>query len=307
MTRGGDNKSDRKLQVQIFDSFSKLAREKVLSALDDEEQVKKIDALYSRPEFSEERKMLTDMNNLGLMNGVVAGIACFAFLRWSPGAIARYLTRRRAADVGVQLKGDSNNPFNKPSKYQFDAPPGEHVPLSSPNFVIRGLRLGLDIFVSMSVGAWASILLIDKDRMMKEVSEIPLVQGRSLISEELCQDFSLEFKKYGRDTWDTNHPALSNGGRNGSRKSEFSSLVEGFVANCKRRSIYEQELRSERGLRDDEPVVIPAPGVPKDIFVTLDDLMGDRIVDENRYDGGNESDFDRYFEKDGFDNGYKKD
>lgn len=301
MTGWDDKKGDKKLEVQKFDRFSKLAKERLLSVLDDDEQVKEIDALYSRPEFDEEKKILTDVNNLGSMNGgVLAGVACFALLRLSPG-------RRRAAHIGVKLKGDANNPFNRSSKYQFDAPDGGRVPLSSSNFILRGFRLGLDIVFSTLVGLSASILLVDKDRMIKEASEIPLVQGRSLVSEQLCQDFSLEFQKYSRDSWDENHPALRHGGIDRSRKSDVTSLLEGFVANCKKRSIYEQKLRVEWGLRDDEPVVIPAPGVPKDILVTLDDLMGDQIVDDDGNDVRSKSDFDRYFEEDIFDDGYKKD
>lgn len=301
---GNDKKTDKVLEAQIFDRFSKIAREKVLSSLDDEDKVKKIDSLYSGPDFNAEKKMLTEMNNLGLMNGVMAGIACFAFLRWSPGAIARYLTRKRAASFGFTPKGDANNPFNR-SGYQFDQPPGEQAPLVSPNFLIRGMRLGLDMFVSMSVGAYASLLLFDKDTMMKQASEIPLVQGRSLLSEELCHDFTVEFQKYSRDTWDANHPALTGGVRSDNKRSEFTSLIQGFVANCRRRSIYEQELRAEQGLREDEPVVVPAPGVPKDISVSLDDLMGDKIEGSGS-NGDDEFYFDKYFEEESFDVGPKK-
>lgn len=301
---GSDKKADKALELQIFDRFSKIAREKVLSALDDEDKVKKIDSLYSGPDFTAEKKMLSDMNNIGLTNGMMAGLACFAFLRWSPGAIARYLTRKRAANSGLSPKGDANNPFNR-SGYQFDQPPGEQAPLASPNFLIRGMRLGLDVFVSMSVGAWASIILIDKDKLMRQASEIPLVQGRSLLSEELCSDFSVEFQKYSRDTWDPNHPAL-NGGVGGDSKTDFTSLIEGFVANCKRRSIYERELRVEQGLKDDDAVLIPPPGVPKDISVTLDDLLGNQI-EGGGSDEKDEFYFDKYFEEESFDVGPKKD
>jgi hypothetical protein len=306
---GSDRKEAKKLEVEIFDRFSKIAREKVLSALDDEDKVKKIDALYSGPEFSAEKKMLANMNNIGLMNGVLAGVACFAFLRWSPGAIARYLTRKRAASAGfTQPRGDANNPFNR-TGYQFDQPPGEQAPLASPNFFIRGMRLGLDMFVSLSVGAWASVLLFDKDKMLREASEIPLVQGRSLLADELCQDFTVEFQKYSRDTWDSNHPALSGGNsNNGGKLQAFSSMVEGFVANCNRRSIYERELRAEQGLSEDDPVLIPAPGVPKDISVTLDDLMGDAIETSSSNDNGDgDFYFDKYFDEDSSFDGERKD
>ena len=298
MSDNRDRKPDKQLERQLYERFSKIVREKVLSALDNEVKVDKIDALYSNPEFNDEKKILTKMNDIGLMNGAVAGIACFAFLRWSPGAIARYLTRKRAASsAGMQSKGDVNNPFNRQSGYRFDQPPGEQAPLSSPNFVIRGIRLGLDLFVSLSIGAWSSILFFDREKMLKEAADIPLIQGRSLISEELCGDFLQEFQKFNRDTWDPNHPALSGGeGNEVNTSTGFTSMVEGFVANCKRRSIYEDELRGEQGLREDEPVLIPSPGVPRDISVSLDDLMGDNIDNiANKKSGDDEFYFDTYF------------
>ncbi|KAL3801802.1 hypothetical protein HJC23_001198 [Cyclotella cryptica] len=299
---GGDGKKqpDKKLELQIFDRFSKIARQKVTAALSDESKVKQLDSLYSHPEFNEERKILTEMNSLGLTNGILSGLACFAFLRWSPGAISRYLMRRRAAISGFGSKTpDVANPFNRSSGYQLEPPPGDHGNATAPNFVIRGLRLGLDIFVSMSIGAYASILFIDKDRLMKQFSEIPLVQGRSIISEELCSDFSEEFRKYKRDTWDKNHPALSGGLGKGNEKSDFISVVEGFVANCKRRSIYEKDIRTEQGLRENEPVVIPPPGVPRDIPVTLDDLMGNKIEGDSDNSDMDDFYFDKYFDEEG--------
>ena len=293
---GGNEKN--KLEMQIFDRFSKIAREKVLGALDDENKTKQLDALYSHPEFNEERRILNELNNLGLANGVMTALGCFAFLRWSPRAISKYLMHRRAARSGSESSG-AHNPFSKTSSsYQFDPVPGQQGSAYEPSFVFRGLRLGLDIFVSMSIGAYASIFFVDKSKLLKQASEIPLVSGRSLLSEELCNDFSVEFKKYNRDTWDKNHPALTGGVANRNEKrTDFIMTVEGFVANCKRRAIYEKELRREHGLRDDEPVVIPSPGVPKDISVTLDDLIGDKLVDGEDNDESGEFYFDNYFDE----------
>ena len=104
-------------------------------------------------------------------------------------------------------------------------------------------------------------------------------KGRSLLSEELCGDFAKEFKKFDRRIWDENHPSLSSGGMTNNPsydddKREFRSTIQGFVANCRRRDMYEKEMRSERGgLGDDVYVSIPPPGVPSDIPVSLDDLL----------------------------------
>ena len=55
MSDNSDRKPDKQLERQLYERFSKIAREKVLSALDNEDKVDKIDALYSNPEFNEEK------------------------------------------------------------------------------------------------------------------------------------------------------------------------------------------------------------------------------------------------------------
>jgi hypothetical protein len=73
--------------------------------------------------------------------------------------------------------------------------------------------------------------------------------------------------------------------------------------------LYEEELRKEGGQGgggmmsdysgddpNDEPVIIPPPGVPSDIFVSLNDILGEedqsgKVLDKNGMD-----DFDTYFD-----------
>jgi len=108
-------------------------------------------------------------------------------------------------------------------------------------------------------------------------------KGRSLLSEELCGDFAKEFKKFDRQTWDANHPSLSSGGvRNANVDDgrDFRNTIQGFVANCRRRGLYEREMRITQGLGDDATVAIPPPGVPSDIVVSLDDLFEEEESNE---------------------------
>ena len=116
------------------------------------------------------------------------------------------------------------------------------------------------------------------------VADILKRKGRSLLSEELCEDFAKEFKKFNRRTWDENHPSLSSGGMpndsNNDDGRHFRNTIQGFVANCRRRRLYEKEIRTERGLSDDFFVAIPPPGVPSDIAVILDDLLEEKEYNE---------------------------
>lgn len=242
------------------------------------------------------------MNNNGIRKGIVATVLSFAFLRYSPGAISRQLRRRAATAPGSAGSG-AVNPFNKPHGYKLDPPKGEGMPSNpinyeQPGIFFRGMRLCLDAFVSLSVGAYASVYFLDTPKMMKQASEIPLVGGRSLLSEELCRDFTSEFQKFDRRTWDENHPALGSGGNAIEEKTDFVGLIEGFVLNCRRREIYEEELRKSRGLGVDDPVIISSSGVPRDISVSLDDLIEDKQPGAEGDDAGFIEDdfFDTYFD-----------
>ena len=103
-----------------------------------------------------------------------------------------------------------------------------------------------------------------------------------MLSEELCEDFTEEFKKFDRGIWDVNHPSLSSGGMpdvNNNGGKDFRNTIQGFVANCMRRRLYEREIRAEQGFSN-EITPIPPPGVPADIPVSLDDLLDDNLCNQ---------------------------
>ena len=61
---------------------------------------------------------------------------------------------------------------------------------------------------------------------------------------------------------------------------DFRNTIQGFVANCRRRRLYEREIQIERGLSNENFVAIPPPGVPSDIAVSLDDLLEEEKYNE---------------------------
>lgn len=298
------NKGNRDLELEIFQRFAFIVKEKLTSVVDDTnnggDKIKRLDTLYQGPEFNAEKRILNDMNNTSLGKGVLAGLGCFAFLRWSPRAVARILQRR--AVVGGASQPVS--PFRQSSGYKLDpVAPGGQLNAGRPGLFFRLIRLTLDTFCSVSVGAYASLYFIDKKKMMKQFADIPLVEGRSLLSEELCEDFTREFRKCDRRAWDTDHPALGGYPRDGDDggNTDFQGTILGFVANCRRRAIYENEVRRESGAgRADGPVVVLSPGVPRDIEVGFDDLLEeDKSGGEEANVGMAEGDyFDTYFGKD---------
>ncbi len=187
----GTSKGNREVELEVFNRFSQIVREKFTSLADGgngddggagKDRIDRIDSLYKRPEFSAEKRILNDLSNMGLHKGVLSGVACFAFLRLSPWAISRMLQRRAARAGGMGDNGiAANNPFRQsPLGYEFDPPAAVGIQPNSngrPGLFFRILRLSLDTFVSLSIGAYASLYFIDKDKMMKQFAEIPLVEG----------------------------------------------------------------------------------------------------------------------------------
>lgn len=178
-----DNKGRKDLEVEIFNRFSRIVKEKFASLADDGsrggDKMNQIDTLYKQPEFSAEKRILNEMNGAGLYKGVMSGLACFAFLRLSPRAISGVLRRR----AGIGREGAAN-PFNKSSGYKFEPPPGTQQPDNPerPGLLFRFFRLSLDTLVSLSIGAYASMYFADTNKLMNQFANIPLVEGKLRLS-----------------------------------------------------------------------------------------------------------------------------
>lgn len=107
----------------------------------------------------------------------------------------------------------------------------------------EGLSIPSDLLLSLFGGISTSLFLLEGDKVMEDVSRVPLVQGRSLISDEFCTSFMQEHSKYGEDFWSQS--------QNTDRNSNVCLLNE-FVKNCKKRRNVENYLNNRN---------IPSPGV----------------------------------------------
>ena len=123
------------------------------------------------------------------------------------------------------------------------------------------LSIPVDIFLSVMIGCSATVFLTDPDRLRDDLSALPLVRGRSLVSDDLCGDFVREFRKHPEELW-----------RHGKIRETEPNIVaiHEFVLNCGRRRAWEKKRREERGMAPSDPVIVPEPGVPNDIEPDLD-------------------------------------
>ncbi len=228
----------------------------------------RFDELYLSEAYQAEKNQLTKINNNGMTAGIAMGIGSFVFLRAGPKMLSRYLINK-SRKSGNMPPGSGGYQFDiaakgKSQKQRMMQPP-PNVDGRKPSFLFRTLKLGLDIFVSVSLATWGSLIFTDAKKLMDDLSDIPLVQGRSLISEELCDDFIDVYKAIPKKTWDKYD-----------EKSVPLDAITNFVKNCLRRQIVEKEILDQKrafgsfGIDANEKYVeIPSPGVPRDLDVEI--------------------------------------
>ena len=91
-----------------------------------------------------------------------------------------------------------------------------------------------------------------------DVTKLPLCEGRSVICEEICSELTTLIKyKIPAEFWRNldEEGAL--------QKQESWQHIVKFSENCEKRRKYEEIIRKEQGMKDDEIITIPAPGVPE--------------------------------------------
>jgi hypothetical protein len=220
----------------------------------------------------EEKKRLQNLTGMGLKEGIVAGILTFVVLRRGPVYIGRWVRRRQLAQYqnntnmppppssdGYKLSDPrmtSTNPFQRAATKQ-DFP-------RSGNFFIRSIWFVFDVTLSLMMAASTSMAYTDTDVIRQQIIEMPLIQGRSLTSDALCDAIVKELYKVQAEK-DPAYERLHKLNKDGTQ-TPASYYLEGimkFSANCERRRFMEQRLRQERGLSSTEPVEIPSPGVAR--------------------------------------------
>mmetsp|Transcript_25507 Transcript_25507/g.38683 ORF Transcript_25507/g.38683 Transcript_25507/m.38683 type:complete len:310 (+) Transcript_25507:55-984(+) len=202
-------------------------------------------ALLNNKDYEKERKMLLSLNALGLPEGLAVTVLTMFILRGVPRLTRRYMiNRNNTRSGGYQLDRSNNSTSSNP----FDTTQKKTYTVTSA--MLGGLKLGLDIFVSVLMGASTSLYCLDQVAVAKQISALPLIEGKSRASEEFCEVVQKEIAKYPPEFW---------------AQAQLSSLqyTHEFATNCYKRQAYERKLREEQGLMNgNESVAIPAGGVP---------------------------------------------
>jgi hypothetical protein len=139
--------------------------------------------------------------------------------------------------------------------------------------LVAGMFMGtLDAMVACVIGGATWYYMTPQQQLCESAGKIPLAAGTSMLSDTFCSDFIEQYKRRDPHNWKMQDD----------KDEDFIQGILGFIQNCQRRGIYEDQLRAEQGLPKDAPVEIPPPGVPHNI-----------VIENDGEDGGNFDDIQR--------------
>lgn len=278
---------ERKEEMLLFDRFKRIAsaRLEAMTRQSEESGIK-----YEMGEY--EKQIFRQMNGMGIKEGIAAGLFTFFLLRRGPIYVARWVYNRRLAAQKPHQHmtpppGDGSYRLSDPNiaKNPFQTAQRKDFPRSR-NFFIRSIWFAFDSVLSLMMAASVSMAYTDTEKMRQQLIELPLVQGRSLTADALCDDIVKELQKVKREE----NPAFQRLTKLNARgdQTPASFYLEGIIAfseNCQRRRFEEQRLRQELGLSQAEPVNIPKPIPPNGPRLILN-ADGDEEVKESPSNAG---------------------
>ncbi len=173
----------------------------------------------------------------GAYIGAVSAIASFAVLRRVPVYIANR--------IGARQHMKNPNATGK-------APVYEESPLAK---IVGGT---FDAAMAGLIGFTTWTVCLDKKKALMSMADIPLIEGKSDISDKLCGDFIRIYRDIRPNFWNE-HP------------DDTIVAIKRFVNNCEKRQAYERRLRRETGFgfqeEDDQPPIALPERVPENILL----------------------------------------
>eukprot|EP00532_Pseudo-nitzschia_australis_P013403 CAMPEP_0168223180 /NCGR_PEP_ID=MMETSP0140_2-20121125/11159_1 /TAXON_ID=44445 /ORGANISM="Pseudo-nitzschia australis, Strain 10249 10 AB" /LENGTH=409 /DNA_ID=CAMNT_0008153017 /DNA_START=159 /DNA_END=1388 /DNA_ORIENTATION=- len=274
----------------------------------------------------EEQRILSNLTGMGVKEGLFASLASFIILRRGPKYIGRWMQRRNQNRQSSSSSSSSSNTqggtSSSSSSYKLSDPAqftnnntgnNPFHRAANPNrndfprrrgFFSRSVWFVFDSVLSLMVGANVSVIFTDKVAIQQQIIDLPLVSGRSLAADSLCDEIVEELRKV-REEKNPSYERLQKISRGGDSTiattdptaTAASYYLDGiilFCQNCERRRYLERRIRDESGLGRTVPVEIPIPGVPRD-GPRLVALNGEeeRVIDKDGIEDPFADQFDR--------------
>ena len=223
---------------------------------------------YDRGEFEriqrepQDREGLAQVMRPGLIMGGISAIGSFIILRRVP----KYSMRRSLEKRESFVHGRDGNPFYDTVRRQGPWFPYVKTRRDGTIRFHEGRIIGpfltaIDAVLACMMGGVVWVVTTPKVKMFEAVADIPLVPGRSAVSDTLCSDFIENYKRIPKDLW---APETI-------QRDDVTKNIKRFVENCQRRQEMERLLRQNAGLDENDPVKIPYPGVPADSIVEVEE------------------------------------
>jgi hypothetical protein len=181
-----------------------------------------------------------------VMWGVWATCICFASFRL--GANPRFQQYRSRLFSEWTTSGTGSTPSRTPKtttthtlSKEYKSPSDiQHEQLRDR--LSQASSVPLDLFLSLLIGTSAATFLADFGQITNDFQNLPLVYGRSVVSDVLCQDMMGAYDQIRDDNVQTD---------------DRLRVMRTFVMNCRKRSEMEAFLRQQAHLPNDTPVSIP--------------------------------------------------
>lgn len=185
-----------------------------------------------------------------ITGAIVVGVAAFLTVRYLPHLAVRW--------IGGEKKSRALREAERRSR-------------EGPNAMLKSV--GGFLFEG-TFGFWAAYrgyhlaVSMRSEDIYEDIVNIPLCEGRSIVSDSLCDEFAdLIHYKIPPDFWKNLDRDRQDGGEAYQKLSneEFFRGILQFEGSCNKRKAMEKAIRRRHGLSDSEPVSIPAPGVSKEL------------------------------------------
>jgi hypothetical protein len=248
-----DDARSRKEELELVKDFWTVVQ-KHLETIQRRESTKTNENSRSFQLEEEERKILYEINNFGLIPAAAAGLTTLFMLR----NIRPNMLRRFQGGRPKQPPTNTGSTHVTNSPFQQGSPPGGGGSYKEmqPSLFLRTFGWGMDLISSFLVAVGASIVTTDHEVIAGKITTLPLVSGRGRVAEELCPPVLNFLQEIRKD--ESTREVLEN-----ASTTNLKNILA-FCQNCQRRNAYEHRLRQEKGLSSDAQVSIPPPGVPVD-------------------------------------------
>jgi hypothetical protein len=234
---------------------------------------------FDRGEFERIRREQHDRKGVhkvmrpGMIMGGISAVVTFVALRRLP---KRFMNNSLAKPESF-WHGRDGNPF-----YQIVRKQGPWWPNVKTNrdgtttfregWFLSPLFIAVDAVAACAMGCVVTVVATPKIKLFEAAADIPLTHGRSAISDTLCSDFIVNYKRLPKELWTPKKL----------KRDDVTTNIKRFVENCQRRQQMEKQLRSNAALSENEAVEIPYPGVPPNLILEVEESPDEVVVSVDR-------------------------